>query len=60
MNEDAKRLVLIAELKTWDTICKDKHGFAMPLSEDDLAKLPLSDLELELKKLKTLGRTPHE
>lgn len=48
------------EYRTWAQICEDKHGMPWPITQDDVPDATLSELVHETKKLKILGRTPHE
>jgi hypothetical protein len=49
-----------SEYKTWAQICLDKHGHPWPVSEEELASISDQRLAQEIKRLKALGRTPHE
>lgn len=55
-----QRLELESDYRTWATICLEKHGHPWPISEDDVAQATDQELSMEIKKLRTLGRTPHE
>jgi hypothetical protein len=48
------------EYETWAQICEDKHGLPWPIPRDRVEASSLADLLREIKKLKVLGRTPHE
>lgn len=48
------------EYRAWARICANKHGLPWPVSDDELPTVSDSDLMAEIKKLKDLGRTPHE
>jgi hypothetical protein len=57
---DPSRQELEDEYRTWAQICLDKHGMPWPVKESELSSASDSHLTLEIKKLKVLGRTPHE
>lgn len=48
------------EYRTWAQICLDKHGQPWPIADADVKDATEQELQLEIKRLKTLGRTPHE
>jgi len=60
INDQARRREIEEEYRVWAQICNDKHGLPWPISEDELRNASDQDLSRELKKLKVLGRTPHE
>lgn len=51
---------LFALYCVWAQICSDKHGLPWPLSRDEAQDAADDILMKEIKKLKELGRTPHE
>jgi hypothetical protein len=57
---DRTRRELEEEYRTWARICEDKHGNPWPIHQDEIANASDQDLMSEVKKLKLLGRTPHE
>ena len=57
---NSRRVELEQEYAVWAKICEDKHGLPWPISQDRLMDVPELDLLAEIKKLKVLGRTPHE
>jgi hypothetical protein len=57
---DPLRIELEEEYVVWATICMDKHGLPWPIKQESVSTVPVSDLLREIKKLKILGRTPHE
>jgi len=57
---DPQRQEILDEYRVWARICEDKHGLPWPVSDDLLPDTDTSKLLLEIKKLKMLGRTPHE
>jgi hypothetical protein len=54
------RLELEDEYRVWCRLCEDKHGLPWPVPEEDINATPDHKLLSEIKKLKVLGRTPHE
>jgi hypothetical protein len=58
--DDRHRKALESEYIVWAGICEDKHGQPWPFSVDDLPAISDAELSVEVKKLKVLGRTPHE
>lgn len=57
---DPRRLEAEEEYRAWARICEDKHGLPWPILEDAIPDSTTSRLLSEIKKLRTLGRTPHE
>lgn len=55
-----RRTELEQEYLTWAQLCLDKHGLPYPIQQEKLGESSDQDLSTELKKLKVLGRTPHE
>lgn len=55
-----ERRELEDEYAVWAKLCSDKHGLPWPISAESVPTASNLQLSLELKKLKTLGRTPHE
>lgn len=57
---DLHRQEIEEEYRVWARICEDKHGLPWPVPEDLIPNSDTSKLLSEIKKLKMLGRTPHE
>lgn len=57
---DRRRLELVQEYTVWANLCENKHGLPWPILSDQLDSASDQTLLAEIKKLKVLGRTPHE
>jgi hypothetical protein len=57
---DRQREELVEEYRVWAQLCQDKHGLPWPIHLDELDSASSQEILLEVKKLKVLGRTPHE
>lgn len=57
---DSHRVELEQEYSTWAKLCEDKHGLPWPIPQDLLGDATDQAILVEIKKLKVLGRTPHE
>lgn len=57
---DRRRQELEDEYLVWANICLDKHGLPYPIQREGLKEVSDSELSAEIKRLKVLGRTPHE
>jgi hypothetical protein len=44
----------------WARVCEDKHGLPWPIPVDRIQAASDLELQQEVKKLKDLGRIPHE
>lgn len=60
ISDQDRRKELLDEYRTWARICEDKHGSPWPLAESSLSNATDQEILSEIKKLKVLGRTPHE
>lgn len=60
LSDQDRRQDLLSEYRTWARICEDKHGQPWPISESQLQSASDQEVMQEVKKLKVLGRTPHE
>jgi hypothetical protein len=58
--KDLARQEMEDEYIVWADICRDKHGLPWPIPQTALADASDVHLAREIKKLKVLGRTPHE
>lgn len=59
-DQASMRKELESEYRIWAQICLDKHGLPWPIGESEIKDATDQHLNMELKKLKVLGRTPHE
>lgn len=60
LSDQNRRQELLDEYRVWAKICEDKHGLPWPIVESQLASATDQEVLSEIKKLKMLGRTPHE
>jgi len=60
ISDQNRRRELEEEYRVWAQMCLDKHGLPWPVKDSDLNSISDQELSQEVKKLKVLGRTPHE
>jgi hypothetical protein len=60
ISDQQHRQALLDEYRVWARICEDKHGLPWPILESQLQTATDQEILAESKKLKMLGRTPHE